>query len=129
MISNEQLYAEAKRASKKAYAPYSKFQVGAALLTRAGVIYRGCNVENASYGNTICAERTAIVKAVSEGDRDIEAIAVYTESGDLSPCGACRQFISEFGADIQVVYRSSEQIISKAISELLPDSFSDQNLR
>ncbi|MGD1937028.1 MAG: cytidine deaminase [Cyanophyceae cyanobacterium] len=129
MLSDNQLYAKAKTASQNAYAPYSQFKVGAAVLTESGSIYSGCNVENASYGNAICAERVAIAKAVSEGDRNIRSIAVYTEGKDLSPCGICRQFISEFGSKITVIYRSSGQIIAKEISDLLPDSFSKKDLR
>src|SRR5579883_3061170 len=98
------LLKEAREACKNSYSPYSQFPVGAALLTRGGKVFSGCNVENASYGNTICAERTAIVKAVSEGYKDFEMIAVVCiKARDAWPCGACRQFISEFGAHITVV--------------------------
>ena len=128
MVSNEQLYAEAQQASHHAYAPYSNFRVGAAVLTQSGTIFTGCNVENVSYGNTICAERVALVKAVSEGNQAIEAIAIYTDTGDLSPCGICRQFIREFGPNIRVIYQSSGVLISGVISKLLPDAFSTGHL-
>ncbi|MCM3341796.1 cytidine deaminase [Paenibacillus sp. MER TA 81-3] len=92
----EQLIQEAIEARKQAYSPYSRFQVGAAVLA-GGKVYRGCNVENASYGLTNCAERTAIFKAVSEGESKIEAIAVVADTeGPVSPCGACRQVLAEF---------------------------------
>ncbi|MGD1849450.1 MAG: cytidine deaminase [Cyanophyceae cyanobacterium] len=128
MLSNNQLYNAAKQASRNAYSPYSEFKVGAAVLTKSGSVYTGCYDENASYSNTICAERVALVKAISEGDKSIYSIAIYTEDADLSPCGICRQFIREFGSEIKVIYLSSGEIIAKAISELLPDSFSKDNL-
>ena len=90
------LIAAAKAAQRNAHAPYSKFRVGAALLTRSGKVYTGVNVENASYGLTNCAERVAVGKAVSEGHRQFQAIAVVAPSTALSPCGACRQVLAEF---------------------------------
>lgn len=96
------LIADAIRASEQAYSPYSHYRVGAALLTTTGKIFLGCNVENASYGAAICAERTAVVKAVSEGERDFTAIAVATQNGG-SPCGICRQFMFEFSPAMQVI--------------------------
>ncbi|MCJ7985884.1 cytidine deaminase [Priestia sp. OVL9] len=96
----KQLIDEAIAASKQAHVPYSHFHVGAALLTTDGKIYRGCNIENASYGLTNCAERTAIFKAVSEGDKQFSAIAVVGDTdGPISPCGACRQVLAEFCDD------------------------------
>ena len=92
----------ANQARQRAYAPYSDFPVGAALLSQSGKVYAGCNVENASYGLTICAERVALFRAVCEGEREFRAIAVVTETGS-SPCGACRQVLSEFAGDIDVV--------------------------
>lgn len=93
----ENLLAVAREARKKAYAPYSVFQVGAAVLGGSGKVYTGCNVENASYGLSICAERTAIVKAISEGERWITAIAIVADESEITrPCGACIQFVSEF---------------------------------
>ncbi|UTC75878.1 cytidine deaminase [Treponema sp. OMZ 792] len=106
----ENLFKTALEAAKKAYAPYSNFHVGAALLLEDGSIVTGVNVENRSYGLTNCAERTAIFKAVSEGKKDFKAIAIATPDADypVSPCGACRQVISEFMAgDIPVIFGSS----------------------
>ncbi|MGB9635928.1 MAG: cytidine deaminase [Thermoplasmata archaeon] len=113
----------ARHASFMAYAPYSKFRVGAAVLTEGGRIFTGCNVENASYGLSLCAERVALTKAVSEGAKEILAIAVVAENGNASPCGACRQFIREFGENIDVVFLRGEKVIVKKISDLLPDAF------
>ncbi|XP_029833950.2 cytidine deaminase isoform X1 [Ixodes scapularis] len=113
-----------------AYCPYSQVQVGAALLCEDGTIYTGCNVENASYGLTICAERTAIVKAVSEGRRYFKAMAVASNMKDFTmPCGNCRQFILEFGPDI-VVYAvgNSGQVLAKRVDELLPFAFTGSDL-
>jgi cytidine deaminase len=99
-----ELIKAAKQASKFAYAPYSKFRVGAALLTKSGKIFTGCNVENASYGLTICAERVAVFKAISTGERNFEAIAIYTNTKDFTlPCGACRQVLYEFAKDLLVI--------------------------
>lgn len=127
----KELVGEAIRAKKYAYAPYSNFSVGAALLTREGRIYRGCNVESASYGATICAERTAVFKSVSEGARNIEAIAIVSDSDDYTyPCGICRQVIVEFGKDIRVVVAKSEEDFKiYTIEELLPNSFSPEDLK
>ncbi|MHB1418939.1 MAG: cytidine deaminase [Bacillota bacterium] len=112
-------------AMKNAYAPYSKFPVGAAVLTRNGKVYTGCNVENASSGLTVCAERTAIFKAVSEGEQEFSSIAVVADTDSYcSPCGACRQVIAEFGSDILVIMGNRHgEYQSKQISQLLPDHF------
>lgn len=119
-----QLIEEAKKAAKKAYAPYSGFKVGAAILTRTGKVYTGCNVENASFGLTNCAERTAVFKAVSEGDRDFLEIAIFTDTDKLfSPCGACRQVLSEFGNYIKVSITNRHETIDTDIKTLLPLSF------
>ncbi|MCF8010453.1 MAG: cytidine deaminase [Clostridiales bacterium] len=115
----------AEEASKKAYAPYSLFKVGAALLTSRDNIYAGCNVENTSYGLTICAERVAIFKAVSEGEQEFKALAVFSDSIDYCfPCGACRQVLIEFGSDMQVYMagRSGKYKVMN-ISELMPCVF------
>ena len=101
-MTPEELIDLAKQARKQAYVPYSHYKVGAALLGKSGKVYTGCNVENASYGHTVCAERTAVLKAVSEGEREFEAVAVVTKNGG-SPCGACRQVLSEF-APALIVY-------------------------
>lgn len=93
------LYKIAEEVRKNSYAPFSKFRVGAALLTKDGKVYTGVNVENSSFGGTICAERTAFCKAISEGDREFEAIAVTCDDGEALPCGICRQFMREFVDD------------------------------
>jgi len=111
---------------KNAYAPYSKFKVGAAILTATGKIYLGCNVENASYGMTNCAERTAIFAAVADAGPKIEvvAVAVTNDHGvPCSPCGACRQVIYEFGPEAQVWFQAAEGWKQSPIRELLPEGF------
>jgi cytidine deaminase len=111
---------------KSAYAPYSDFQVGAAILLKDGRIFAGCNVENASYGLTICAERNAIFAAVAASAKKpaITAVAVVNRRGvPCSPCGACRQVIAEFGAEAVVWYLGPKGIISRAMRELLVDGF------
>lgn len=121
-----QVAAEARR---MAYAPYSKFQVGAALLAENGEVFTGCNVENASYGMTICAERTAVFKAVAAGIRVFSAIAISVPGGG-SPCGACRQVLNEFSPSLKV-YLGDEngQLIRETTLEmLLPDAFGPENL-
>lgn len=117
-----QLLDFARDARANAYAPYSGFAVGAAVLTIEGMVFTGSNVENASYGLSICAERVAITKAVSAGKKEFVAIAVAGE-GDVTPCGACRQFIFEFGSDIDVLYLRNKKVVVKKISELLPEGF------
>ena len=107
IVDREELIQSAREARQRAYAPYSQYKVGAALLSGLGHVYTGCNVENMSYGLTLCAERVALVKAVSEGDLDFKAIAVVTEDG-VSPCGACRQALSEFGLDMEIIISRSE---------------------
>lgn len=120
---------KAKEASELSYSPYSCFPVGAAVLTKSGEIYTGANVENASFGLTICAERVALVKAVSEGHNEFQAITVYAKkSNSTSPCGACRQFIIEFGEDIEVFYYNNANLICALSAELLPNSFSGKEL-
>ena len=111
-----------------AYAPYSNYPVGAALLTGDGEIFTGCNIENAVYPATCCAERVAIFKAVSEGRRDFLAIAVVTGDGG-SPCGVCRQVMREFAPDMAVFIADAEGIVREtSVAELLPDSFGPENL-
>lgn len=131
-IEKEKLITKAVEAKEAAYVPYSHFRVGAALLTKSGKIYTGCNVENVSYGATNCAERTAIFKAVSEGEREFEAIAINGDHKDyLPPCGICRQVLSEFGeADMKVILsNSTEDYKEITLGELLPDAFSSKNLK
>lgn len=121
----EKLIKAAMAAREKAYAPYSKFRVGAALLTRDGRYYTGCNIENASYSLTCCAERVALFKAVSSGERDFEAIAVTAETEEYcTPCGACRQALAEFGGDIIVFMANKEgDYLEQTVAELLPGAF------
>jgi cytidine deaminase len=126
--SRESLVEQALEARKKAYAPYSGYQVGAALLGRSGTVYTGCNVENAVYPLCICAERTAVVKAVSEGEDKFVAIAVASENGG-SPCGACRQVLREFGEKIVVLIADGKGNYRETkVVDLLPDSFSAKDL-
>ncbi|MBI2976085.1 MAG: cytidine deaminase, partial [Chloroflexi bacterium] len=113
-----------------AYAPYSHYHVGAALLAASGRIYDGINVENAAYGSSICAERTALVKAVSEGERQFEALAVVTDNGG-PPCGSCRQMLAEFGLDLQVLLLNGEGAVVRetTLRDLLPDAFTPESLK
>lgn len=123
---SKQLMALARRAMKRAYAPYSGFHVGAAVLLRNGAVFTGCNVENASYGLTICAERNAIFAAVAASPKKLEivAVAVVNSRGvACSPCGACRQVIAEFGPRAVVWYLGSNGVTHLAMDELLPDGF------
>ena len=115
----------AAEASKKAYVPYSHFAVGAALECTDGTVFTGCNVENAALGSTICAERTAACKAVSEGHRDFARIAVYGDGeGYCYPCGACRQFLAEFAPEMEVLYaKGGGRYVSYKLSEMLPYTF------
>lgn len=124
-MDNTQLIKLAQEAAKKAYAPYSGFNVGAALLCKSGNVYTGCNVENSSYGASNCAERTAVFKAVSEGEREFVKIAIVSEKGGLTfPCGICRQVLSEFMPNGRIVLYSDEQGIKEfALNELLPYAF------
>jgi cytidine deaminase len=121
----------ARQARKRAYAPYSRFPVGAALLGRSGRVYTACNVENASYPLCICAERAAVVKAVSEGEREFMAIAVITATG-ATPCGACRQVLREFGGPDGtlrvIVADTAGRIRTFTIAELLPEGFTPDQL-
>ncbi|MDD3536296.1 MAG: cytidine deaminase [Candidatus Cloacimonetes bacterium] len=115
----------AKKAAEKAYAPYSGYKVGSALKCADGSIYSGCNVENASYSLTLCAERTAVFKAISEGKRDFSAIAIYVDSEEsFPPCGACRQVIHEFAPEIPVIWGNKKETAQSTMRELLPGAFS-----
>jgi cytidine deaminase len=122
--------AAAKQAQTSAYAPYSKYPVGAALLTSSGAIYLGSNVENAAYPDSICAERVAVFKAVSEGQRDFEAIAVVTKDGG-TPCGSCRQVLAEFspGALVIIANQGGEVVRESTVTDLLPGAFGPGNLK
>jgi len=120
---------QALEAQEFSYSPYSKFRVGAALLTKSGKVYTGCNIESASYTPTICAERAAIAKAVSEGEREFEAIAVTGDGDWTYPCGVCRQVIREFSPDLLVIIVKSEtEYREHRLSELLPYSFGPEDL-
>ncbi|MBC7226690.1 MAG: cytidine deaminase [Thermoflexales bacterium] len=119
---------QAHQARERAYAPYSHYKVGAALLGRSGRIYTGCNVENAVYPLSTCAERTAVVKAVSEGEREFVAIAVVTENGG-TPCGACRQTLREFAEDLVILIGDATgHYRQTTLRQLLPESFSAADL-
>ena len=124
------LVTAAKRASAQAYAPYSKFKVGAAVFTKENRIFSGCNVENASYGLTCCAERAAVFQAVLNGATGIFAVLVYTPTQKAtSPCGACRQVLNEFGPDADVIsVCDSDHEIHSTVGELLPQAFGPHNL-
>lgn len=123
-MTKEDLVMRAKEATAYAYAPYSNFTVGAALLTTKGKVYTGCNIENASYGATNCAERTAIFKAVSEGERNFVAIAVVAGDGSTAyPCGICLQVMNEFMPKAEVILEEKGKIVTYSLSELLPKGF------
>ena len=124
-MTDKELLSMAKKASMNAYVPYSRFAVGAALECEGGEVFTGCNVENAALGSTICAERTACVKAVSEGVHSFRRIAVYADSENYcTPCGACRQFLVEFSPGMEVLCaKSGGRYVSYKLSELLAHSF------
>ncbi|MBB4825755.1 cytidine deaminase [Sporosarcina luteola] len=130
-MDKEQLMAESKKARDKAYVPYSKFPVGAALLAEDGTVYHGCNIENSAYSMTNCAERTAFFKAVSDGVKSFKALAVVGDTeGPVSPCGACRQVIAEFcGPDMPVYLTNmSGDVLETTVADLLPGAFSKGDL-
>lgn len=130
-MEEKQLIRAAVEARKTAYVPYSNFPVGAAVLVEDGSIYTGCNIENASFGATNCAERTAIFSAVAEGHRTVKAIAVIGDTQAYTyPCGICRQVILEFAAeDIKVIIAKNEdEYITKTLEEILPGPFSKKDL-
>jgi cytidine deaminase len=130
-VKAKDLMREAEKARRHAYAPYSEFPVGAALLTRDGKVIRGCNVENASYGLSVCAERNAIWKAVSEGEREFAAIAITARQGHgAPPCGSCRQVLHEFSPNAWVYWRDARgRILRRRLSALLPLAFRKKMLR
>lgn len=124
------LMEKAKKASKKSYSPFSKFAVGAAVLAKGGKIYTGCNVENSSFGMTICAERCAIFKAVSEGVREILAVAIFSPNeDDCYPCGACRQVMYEFQGEeeVSIITNNKDNLNIRKLSDFLPYGFKIQN--
>ena len=130
-MNDKELIRLAIEARERAYVPYSKFKVGAAVLTEEGLVFTGCNIESSSYTPTICAERTALSKAISEGHRNIDTIAVVGSLEKISfPCGVCRQFIREFGEDIRIISATSEDDYKVyTIKDLLPESFGPEDLR
>lgn len=130
-MTDRELFERACRAMDFAYVPYSRFKVGACLLSEDGRAFSGCNVENASYGATLCAERTALVKGVSEGARKFTAVAVVGEEDDAWPCGICRQVLSEFSRDMRVICgaRATGEFTVVPLSELLPRSFGPEDLQ
>jgi len=130
-ITNQELAAIARRAMGFAVAPYSNFRVGAALVANTGRVFTGCNIENSSYGLTICAERTALFKAISEGVRDFSAIAIASDDpGFTSPCGACRQVLIELAGNIEVVLVNSKQHLKvHKLNTLIPLAFTAKNLK
>jgi cytidine deaminase len=130
-MDKTELIDEAKKAREMAYVPYSKFKVGAALLTKDGKVYRGCNIENAAYSMCNCAERTALFKAYSEGDKEYAALAVVADTDrPVSPCGACRQVISELcPKEMKVILTNLKNDIQElTVEELLPGAFSSEDL-
>lgn len=128
-ISNKDLIAQALAARQHAYVPYSSYPVGAALLTKSGKVYTGVNVENAAYPVTMCAERVAVFKAISEGEMDFQAMAVVTNNGGTA-CGSCRQVLNEFAPDIPLLFadKTGKLVTKMTVAELLPESFSPQDL-
>jgi cytidine deaminase len=133
MLSKPQrseLIEKAKKARGSAYAPYSNYHVGAALLTKSGKVYLGGNVENAAYPTSICAERVAVFKAVTEGEREFEAVAVVTRDGG-TPCGSCRQVLAEFAPDalVLIANENGEVVREGTVLDLLPGAFGPSNLK
>lgn len=135
MTDHGALLKKAQAAREKSYSPYSRFCVGAALLCKNGKIYTGCNIENASYTPTVCAERTAFFKAVSEGEREFEAIAIVggpsdAAGGFCAPCGVCRQVMAEFcGGDFEIVLGDADGYTVNTLDGLLPLSFTQKDLK
>lgn len=130
MVTHSQLLQHARKATRYSYAPYSRFRVGAALLTEEGEVVTGCNVENASYGLSNCAERTAVFKAVSDGKREFKAIAVVSSKvNPVYPCGACRQVLREFNPHLKIILVGPKgKPITSSLDRLLPRSFGPEDL-
>jgi cytidine deaminase len=129
-MENIELVKLAKKAMENAYVPYSHFRVGAALLTINDEVYTGCNIENASFGGTNCAERTALFKAVSEGKKQFKTIAIISDSDNFTyPCGICRQVLAEFGTDLVfLIANNKEEFRIHKFTELLPYAFTNEEL-
>ena len=129
-MDDSTLLERAREVMQRAYSPYSGYRVGAAILTEDGAVVTGCNVENVSYGLTVCAERAAVARAVGDGRRDFRTIAITTDgSGAIVPCGACRQVLAEFAPDIRVVSEGLETRSEWSLTELLPQPFEAPPLR
>jgi len=130
-IEDKELVKLAIEARNKSYSPYSKFKVGAALLTSEGNIYTGCNIESSSFSPTICAERTALAKAVSSGDKNFVKIAIIGSADEYTyPCGVCRQFLREFANDMEIIIAKNENEFKKtSLTKLLPNSFGPEDLQ
>ncbi|MGG7176516.1 cytidine deaminase [Clostridium paraputrificum] len=131
-MDNRELILKAIEAREKAYCPYSNFKVGAAALFEDGKIYTGCNIENASYGATNCAERTAIFNGVSQGNKSLKALALIGDINNFTyPCGICRQVISEFAAngDIKIyIVKNEKEVLEKTLDEIMPGTFTKKDL-
>ncbi|WP_040228837.1 cytidine deaminase [Bhargavaea cecembensis] len=130
-MDKQQLIEQAGNARQRAYVPYSKFPVGAALLTKDGNVYKGCNIENSGYSMANCAERTAMFKAISEGEREFSALAVVADTpGPVSPCGACRQVLSEFCPADMPVYLTNLKgdLLETTVGQLLPGAFKAEDM-
>lgn len=127
-MTDERLLEAAREAREFAYAPYSGYKVGAALLAKDGRVFTGCNVENAAYGNAMCAERTALFKAVSEGAREFTAVAIAGSGSAPFPCGACRQSLYEFAPELRVLVTWDGQVRRTTLAALLPEGFGPSSL-
>lgn len=124
-MDNKELFAEAQKAKQNSYSPYSNYKVGAALLTKSGKVFHGCNVENCAYGPSNCAERTAIFSAIANGEKDFVSIAISSQNDDdfCFPCGVCRQVLTEFNPEIKVVLSNKNEIKTFKAKDLLPHYF------
>ena len=127
-MTDELLLEKAREMMNFAYVPYSGYRVGAALLAKDGTVYTGCNIENAAYGNTLCAERTALCKAVSEGAREFTAIAIAGAGSAPFPCGACRQSLYEFAPELRVLVTWDGNVREATLAQLLPEGFGPVSL-
>ena len=127
-MTDELLLEKAREMMNFAYVPYSGYRVGAALLAKDGTVYTGCNIENAAYGNTLCAERTALCKAVSEGARELTAIAIAGAGSAPFPCGACRQSLYEFAPELRVLVTWDGNVREATLAQLLPEGFGPVSL-
>lgn len=126
----QQLLEYAKQISLNSYSPYSKFKVGAAVLCGDNKVFLGTNIENSSYGLSMCAERVAVFTAIANGCKNIKAVAIYSKKGNVTPCGACRQVILEFSKTADIIYNTTkDKFIVTKISSLLPKSFNEKTLK